>query len=390
MLIVGNEPEDREMKAMNSKLTVEDVKHALDFDPSVGIFVWKNPQSNAVKVGDPAGVIAANGRRYINVGGEKHMGHRLAWFYIHGEWPDGDVKQKNGNYDDLREGNLVLQSRQQTALNRRVNASSKSGHAGITWSEGRQKWQVHITQDYKQVGLGYFSDLDVAVAVRREALDTVATVDPAEREKAARSIANRRRQRVAYNRLVALGKPLGWASLDDFCRDIGDIPQTNTAIVAIDESIPIGPGNYRWSLPLEKKYDFQTREGRIAHGLDHRAANRDSYRDRDLRRKLGVSLKGKEAILADQGGVCAICERSERAERDGKPIAMAMDHDHATGKLRGVLCGNCNKAIGKFEDNPDFLRNAIVYLAKHAAPRPFVCDDVTRDWLHVATLGFEA
>jgi hypothetical protein len=40
------------------------------------------------------------------------------------------------------------------------------------------------------------------------------------------------------------------------------------------------------------------------------------------------------------------------------------------------LCGNCNKALGKFEDNPDFLRNAIIYLAKHSIPSPFVCDGV--------------
>lgn len=375
------------MKAMNSKLTHDALKHMLDFDPAVGIFVWKNPQSNVVKVGEIAGVIAANGRRYINVGGEKHMAHRLAWFYIHGEWPAGDVKNANGNYDDCREENLVHQTRQETATNRRVNAASKSGHAGITWDSRRNKWQVHITQDYKQVALGYFADLNVAVAVRVEALATIGATDPAEREKAAHSIARRRRQRVAYNRLVALGEPLGWGSLDEFCRDVGDIPETKMAIVAVDGSMPIGPSNFRWSLPLEKKYDFQTREGRIAHGRDHRAANRDSYRDRDLRRKLGVSLKGKEAILADQDGVCAICERPERAERDGKPIAMAMDHCHSTGKLRGVLCGNCNKALGKFEDNPDFLRNAIVYLAKHGAAAPFVCDAINGDYMH-ATLGF--
>src|SRR5437879_187626 len=103
------------MKSMKSALTLDAVKHALDFDPAVGIFVWKNPQSNAVKAGEPAGVIAANGRRYINIGGEKHMAHRLAWFYIHGKWPAGDVKQANGNYDDCREANLVHQSRQITA-----------------------------------------------------------------------------------------------------------------------------------------------------------------------------------------------------------------------------------------------------------------------------------
>lgn len=379
------------MKAMNSKLTIEAVKHALDFDPSVGVFVWKNPQSNAVKAGEPAGVIAANGRRYINIGGEKHMGHRLAWFYIHGQWPAGDVKQPNGNYDDLREDNLVVQSRQQTASNRRVNASSKSGYPGITWSEGRQKWQVHITRDYKQVGLGYFANLSAAVEVRRVALEeTASAIDPADREKAAHNISRRRRQRVAYGRLVALGEPLGWASLDDFCRDIGDIPQTNTAIVAIDGSLPVGPGNYRWSLPLEKKHDFQSREGRIAYNKAHREANPTLYREKELQKKFNIGSSEYEAMLALQDGVCDICKKPENAIIRGKTIHLSVDHDHATGKIRGLLCGHCNHAIGKFDDDVSLLESAASYLRKHSAPAPFICNDVNRDWLHVATPGFQA
>lgn len=378
------------MKAMNSKLTIEAVKHALDFDPSVGVFVWKNPQSNAVKAGEPAGVIAANGRRYINIGGEKHMGHRLAWFYIHGEWPAGDVKQPNGNYDDLRQDNLVLQSRQQTASNRRVNAASRSGHAGVTWDTRRGKWQVHITQDYKQVALGYFTELDAAVAARSEALATAAAVHPAEREKAAHSIARRRRQRVAYNRLVALGNPLGWDSLDDFCRDIGDIPQTKPAIVAIDGSLPVGPGNYRWSLPLEKKHDFQSREGRIAYNKAHRDANPALYREKELQKKFNIGSSEYEAMLASQDGVCDICKKPENAVIRGKTIHLSVDHDHTTGKIRGLLCGHCNHAIGKFDDDVSLLESAASYLRKHAAPAMFICNDVTRDWLHVATPGFQA
>jgi len=81
-------------------------------------------------------------------------------------------------------------------------------------------------------------------------------------------------------------------------------------------------------------------------------------------------------MLASQGGVCAICERGERAERNGRTLALAVDHCHTTGKIRGVLCGNCNKALGKFEDNPDFLRNAIIYLAKHSTPSVFACEEV--------------
>lgn len=375
------------MKAMNSKLTIDAVRDALDFDPAIGIFVWRNPQSNAVKADEPAGVIAANGRRYINIGGEKHMAHRLAWFYIHGEWPSGDVKQPNGNYNDCRKVNLVLQTRQETATNRRLNSTSKSGYPGVSWDAKRNRWQAHITQNYKQVALGSFKELGDAIAARKEAeRSLVLSVSDADKERAAHTISRRRRQRTAW-KLVNASGPTGWASLDEFCKDIGDIPETKSAIVAIDPAMLIGPGNFRWSLPLDRKYDFQTREGRIAHGRDHRAANPEIYRERELRRSFGIGIAEYNAVLKAQGGVCAICERPERAVRDGELIHLAQDHDHATMKNRGILCGNCNKALGKFEDNTDFLRNAIVYLAKHSAPNPFVCDALDVDWCTAPMAG---
>src|ERR1700724_1380922 len=102
---------------MEPKLTIEFVREVLDFDPATGIFVWTAPRSKRVKVGDRAGVLATNGRRYVSVGGEKHLAHRLAWFYHRGVWPNGDVKQKNGDYDDCRIDNLVEQSEAETSGN---------------------------------------------------------------------------------------------------------------------------------------------------------------------------------------------------------------------------------------------------------------------------------
>lgn len=59
-----------------------------------------------------------------------------------------------------------------------------------------------------------------------------------------------------------------------------------------------------------------------------------------------------------QGGVCAICRRN--VPHRGK--YMCVDHCHATGVIRGILCANCNRAIGLLEDNPEFIRGALRYL----------------------------
>lgn len=85
-----------------------------------------------------------------------------------------------------------------------------------------------------------------------------------------------------------------------------------------------------------------------------------------LIRTYGVSVGEYDAMLAAQGGVCAICKRSERAERDGKLLLMPVDHDHRTGQVRGILCHACNRVIGLLGDDPGRIRAVIRYL--HGLP----------------------
>ncbi len=67
-------------------------------------------------------------------------------------------------------------------------------------------------------------------------------------------------------------------------------------------------------------------------------------------------------MLAAQGGVCAICHQPERVEWRGKIRALNVDHDHSTGRVRGLLCNVCNHVLGAFGDDPERFRTAISYL----------------------------
>ena len=69
-------------------------------------------------------------------------------------------------------------------------------------------------------------------------------------------------------------------------------------------------------------------------------------------------------MLQDQDGKCAICKRKElaRAYVTKKVRALAVDHCHITGNVRGLLCRACNLGIGHFEDNLEFLKEAVKYL----------------------------
>lgn len=77
-----------------------------------------------------------------------------------------------------------------------------------------------------------------------------------------------------------------------------------------------------------------------------------------IRRKYGVTREWYEATLAAQGGVCAVCGKDpEKSAR-----RFAVDHDHASGEPRGVICKDCNNGLGHFRDNPDILMSAAAYL----------------------------
>lgn len=89
-----------------------------------------------------------------------------------------------------------------------------------------------------------------------------------------------------------------------------------------------------------------------------------------LERRYGLSATEYDRRLAEQDGCCAICRR--HAELLGKPLAV--DHDHTTREIRGLLCDDCNLGLGKFRDRIDLLEEAIAYLlnagvfASSAAP----------------------
>ena len=80
----------------------------------------------------------------------------------------------------------------------------------------------------------------------------------------------------------------------------------------------------------------------------------------------GLTMDDFAKMLDEQGGVCAICKHpsTRKCHRTGHPYPLVVDHDHATGKIRGLLCDKCNRAIGLLRDSVDVLEKAIAYLER--------------------------
>lgn len=81
----------------------------------------------------------------------------------------------------------------------------------------------------------------------------------------------------------------------------------------------------------------------------------------------GISDTEFDALREKQGGVCAICHRAQSASADAQHQNLSVDHDHATGVIRGLLCNRCNRAIGLLQDDPRLLIAAARYLKRNRA-----------------------
>ena len=99
----------------------------------------------------------------------------------------------------------------------------------------------------------------------------------------------------------------------------------------------------------------RVREKQITDARRWNITHPEQYLDYQLRRTYGITLVEYNAMLADQGGVCAICGGVDKA-------ALSVDHDAETGHIRGLLCGHCNRAIGMLRHDPARTRAATAYL----------------------------
>lgn len=104
----------------------------------------------------------------------------------------------------------------------------------------------------------------------------------------------------------------------------------------------------------------------LAYNKEYYSKNKDlykSHRRKNNLKRFGLTVEKFEEMAVSQGGRCAICLNSPAAR--GRWGVFYVDHDHETGKVRGLLCAKCNLALGQFEDNKDYLSMAIDYLVKH-------------------------
>lgn len=87
-------------------------------------------------------------------------------------------------------------------------------------------------------------------------------------------------------------------------------------------------------------------------------AKKEAQWERCLKKKYGITPREYHALLVEQNNTCAICGRHKSSRKE----KLSVDHCHETKKIRGLLCSNCNTALGLLSDDIDILASAVSYL----------------------------
>lgn len=154
-------------------LTAEYLRERLRYDPETGVFTWlgipvahyRDKIWNAKYAGTRAGNLdRGTGYVRIRLGRRNYQAHRLAFLWVVGQWPGGEVDHRNRDRTDNAWDNLRVAQHTGNCQNASLRADNSSGRKGVSWSKQFQKWRAEITPFGTRIFLGYFDDLEEAAA----------------------------------------------------------------------------------------------------------------------------------------------------------------------------------------------------------------------------------
>lgn len=150
---------------MENMISAEELKAEMRYEPETGQFYWLKSGKGRkpdLKVGTV--VSCYGGLQYVHVHlrGKKYSGHRLAWFYVYGNWPPEDIDHIDGNGLNNSIANLRLASRTQNMCNRTAFKNNKSGMKGVYLDRRSGKWRSEIKFNRVRHHLGRYETAEEA------------------------------------------------------------------------------------------------------------------------------------------------------------------------------------------------------------------------------------
>lgn len=156
---------------MTNDLTLEELKKVLHYNSDSGAFSWIKKVASCVKVGKPTGTKGTGGYLQIMINYKSYKIHRLAWFYMTGEWPKDQIDHINRIPADNRWSNLRECTNIQNHGNKKMYNNNTSGYKGVYKNANGDKWCAFIGVGGRKKHLGTFKKIhEAALAYNNAAI----------------------------------------------------------------------------------------------------------------------------------------------------------------------------------------------------------------------------
>lgn len=144
-------------------ITADQLRELLHYDPETGVFTWKQPTGDRVSVG--CVINTTNSRGYVVVGllGRRYKAHRLAWLYVYGELPSGEIDHRDEDTSNNRIANLRIATHSQNGQNQlKARRDSSTGYRGVHYEKRTGRYSAQIQADGVVHRLGRFDTAEQA------------------------------------------------------------------------------------------------------------------------------------------------------------------------------------------------------------------------------------
>ena len=145
-----------------TKISQQRLREILNYNPDTGDFTWRLQIAKRAQIGAVAGGLSHTGYVFIRIEGTAYLAHRLAWLYVHGEWPEGDLDHRDCDPSNNRLSNLRPATPVQNNWNTRKSKNNTSGFKGVHWANQAQRWMARIQINARRVYLGHFDTPEAA------------------------------------------------------------------------------------------------------------------------------------------------------------------------------------------------------------------------------------
>lgn len=154
---------------MRARPSIERIKEMLRYDPETGHFWWLVAGRGRRRLDRPAGALSHHGYLKIGLDCGHYYAHHLAWVYVHGTWPIGEIDHIDGNGLNNALPNLRQATPSQNTMNRRTQSNNTSGVKGVWLCPQTGRWHAYIKANRVRKFLGSFGTREEAAAARFDA-----------------------------------------------------------------------------------------------------------------------------------------------------------------------------------------------------------------------------